>query len=297
VNRLAQGALAIGRGELDTRIQVKSRDEIGLLADSFNDMAANLKIAQEEKIKKQLMVRELSIAHEIQSRLIPKTIPRLRGYELLTYYQSAEEIGGDYFDVLNLAPMRHGLVVADVSGKGVPGSLGMAVTRSEFRAFARHYSGASEPLKKTNESIFPDIKGELFVSMFYAILDESNHTLLCASAGHNPAYWVKADGSVVEVKPSGAALGLFQPDYYTLIEEKISLNVGDLFVLYTDGITEAKNLAKDEYGEDRFVECLKAGARMDMEKLKASILADILAFTKDAPQHDDMTLLAIRRSV
>jgi sigma-B regulation protein RsbU (phosphoserine phosphatase) len=108
---------------------------------------------------------------------------------------------------------------------------------------------------------------------------------------------VKSDGKVAEIKPSGAALGLFQPDYYTLMEETIPLEVGDLFALYTDGITEAKNLAKDEYGEDRFVECLRAGIKWDMEKLKARILSDIKAFTGEAPQHDDMTLLVIRRSV
>jgi serine phosphatase RsbU (regulator of sigma subunit) len=295
VSRLMSGAEAIGKGDLSVRIKVRSRDELGRLAQSFNEMAANLKVAQEEALKKSLFDRDLSIARDIQTRLIPKVIPKLLGYSVVGHYQPAQEVGGDYYDVLDLGDSRLALAVADVSGKGVPGSLGMAMTRSEFRLHATQCESLGEAIARTNKGIYPEFAGNLFVTLFHAVIDGKTHNLRCASAGHNPAYLVRASGRIEEVNPPGPALGVFSSGAFRAEESSLAMEKDDLLVLYTDGVTEAKNPSQDEYGEDRLMSLLKRNARGSVDAVKEAILADVNAFATGAPQHDDITLLLLRR--
>lgn len=295
VSRLTAGAIAIGRGEFDTRIALRSRDEFGILANSFNEMASNLKMAQEEAVKRNLLERDLSIARDIQSRLLPKSIPKVPGWQISGHYQPAQEVGGDYYDVLELEGEKFGLVVADVSGKGVPGSLGMAMTRSEFRLHAFHQSTPSRVLSATNQGIYPEFGGRLFVSMFYAVLDSAAGKLRYASAGHNPAYLVNAKGVVSELQAVGPALGLFPPGAFKAESLETVIKPGEVLVLYTDGIVEATNSHSDEYGDERFKRLLSEAPRKDLEDLRERIIADVTAFEGETPQHDDITLLMVRR--
>jgi serine phosphatase RsbU (regulator of sigma subunit) len=296
VQRLTRGALAIGSGDLDTQIKAESNDELGVLARSFNAMTRSLKQAQEELVEKQLLKQELNIAQEIQQGLLPKKVPQLPGYEIAAFYAPAKEVGGDYYDFIRISNTKLAFTVADVSGKSVPGSLGMTMARSVLRSQALSNSLPGETLRKTNEVIQPDIRRGMFVTMFYSILDTATHTVQSGNAGHNPAYKVKADNSVEEIAPEGIALGLVSAQQFYIEEHTMSLAPGDLLVLYTDGVTEAMNAASEEYGEDRFVASLKKRSQeSSLQRTCDLVMEDLKAFVAGAPPHDDITLLLVRR--
>jgi serine phosphatase RsbU (regulator of sigma subunit) len=295
VNRLTQGALAIGGGNFDTQIGVDSRDELGVLARSFNAMTQSLKKAQEELVEKQLLMQELNIAQEIQQGLLPKKIPQLEHYEIAAFYAPAKEVGGDYYDFIRMGPSKLAFTVADVSGKSVPGSLGMTMARSVLRSQALSNNLPGETLRKTNEVIQPDIRRGMFVTMFYCVLDAATHQVQCANAGHNPAYRLDSSGKVEEIAPEGIALGLVDAKQFYIEEHSLSLQSGDILVLYTDGVTEGMNSADEEYGEERFIESLKRHASKGVDELCKSLIADLRAFVAGAAPHDDITLLLVRR--
>jgi serine phosphatase RsbU (regulator of sigma subunit) len=295
VGRLTRGALAIGSGNLDTQIKVESSDELGMLARSFNAMTKSLKQAQAELVEKQLLKQELNIAQEIQMGLLPKKIPVLPGYEIAAFYAPAKEVGGDYYDFIRMSPTRLAFTVADVSGKSVPGSLGMTMARSVLRSQALSNNLPGETLRRTNEVIQPDIRRGMFVTMFYCVLDTTTHTVQSGNAGHNPAYKIKSDGSVEEISPEGIALGLVEAKQFYIEEHSMQMDKGDLLVLYTDGVTEAMNAAHEEYSEERFLQSLKLHANEPIDKTCAGVIEDLRTFVAGAPPHDDITLLLIRR--
>lgn len=294
LRRLTRGALAVGGGDLTVQVNVSSRDELGVLARSFNAMTSSLRRAQDELVEKQLLKQELNIAQEIQQGLLPKKIPQVPGYELAAFYAPAKEVGGDLYDFLRIDEARLGLVVADVSGKSVPGSLGMTMARSVLRAQALSGNGVAETLHKTNEVIQPDIRRGMFVTMFYAVLDATANTLTCANAGHNAAFMARG-GEVLEIAPEGIALGLVPAHQFYVDELVVALQPGDLLALYTDGVTEAMNAASEEYGDDRFKGSLARAAQMPLERALQTLLDDVKAFVAGAPPHDDITLVLLRR--
>ena len=295
LQRLTKGALAIGKGNFDIQVKASSGDELGVLANSFNAMTRGLKQAQEELVEKQLLKQELNIAQEIQQGLLPKKIPQLPGYEIAAFYAPAKEVGGDYYDFIRISPSKLAFTVADVSGKSVPGSLGMTMARSVLRSQALSNSMPGETLRKTDEVIQPDIRRGMFVTMFYCVLDTTTHMVQSANAGHNPAFKVKRDGSVEEIGPEGIALGLVTASQFYIEEHSMAMEAGDLLVLYTDGVTEAMNAVSEEYGEERFIASLKRRSTEGLDKACALIIEDLRAFVAGAPPHDDITLLLVRR--
>lgn len=294
LRRLTRGALAVGAGDLDTRVEVRSDDELGVLARTFNAMTEGLKRAQQELLEKQLLQQELNIAQEIQQGLLPKKIPNIPGYELAAFYAPAKEVGGDLYDFIRVDDLRTAVAVADVSGKSVPGSLGMAMTRSVLRAQALENRSAGEILARTNAVIQPDIRRGMFVTLFYTVLDSAANTLTCANAGHNPAYLMR-QGRVHEIGPEGIALGLVPPAQFFAEELVVELLPGDLIALYTDGVTEAMNAAHQEYGEERFKDALAAAAGKPLPQALQYLVDSVRAFVADAPPHDDITLVLLRR--
>lgn len=294
LRRLTRGALAVGSGDLDTRVEVRGDDELGVLARTFNAMTQGLKRAQMELLEKQLLQQELNIAQEIQQGLLPKKIPHILGYELAAFYAPAKEVGGDLYDFIPIEEKRLAVAVADVSGKSVPGSLGMAMTRSVLRAEALNHRGVEETLRRTNAVIQPDIRRGMFVTLFYAVLDSANHTLICGNAGHNPAYLMRR-GQVQEIAPEGMALGLVPAAQFFVEERVVELLPGDLIALYTDGVTEAMNSAHQEYGEDRFKDALASAQTKPLAQALQYLIDSVRAFVGDAPPHDDITLVLLRR--
>jgi|GEM_PF-3160222 serine phosphatase RsbU (regulator of sigma subunit) len=264
------------------------------LASALERATSKLLLAQEGLLERQRMRQELALAHEIQGALLPKLAPEIAGYELRAHYLPAQELGGDYYDFIELGPHLHGFVVADVSGKGVPGSLGMTMARSTLRTQAAIHLRPDEVLRRTNAALLPDLRAGMFITLFYAVLDPANHRLACVNGGHQPALHVRG-GTVTEVGGQGMALGLAPSPQYFAQQEVLALQAGDLLLLYTDGVTEAMDPQDQEYGLDRLMGSLLRHAAGPLDALLPGLLKDLAAFTGSAPQSDDITLLALRR--
>ncbi len=237
INRLAKGAKIVGTGNLDHKIKVKSKNELGALANIFNMMTRDLKSAQQAVIKQQVMEKELELAKEIQLSLIPSQLPEIKGYETAAFYRAAKEVGGDYYDVLPLAAEKYGVVMGDVSGKGVPAALIMAIARSILRSEAGEKMDSVETVKRLNSLIFNDMKPGMYITLFYGALDTKKNTLDIVSAGHNDTLIYKnKDKAVLSVNPKGFGVGLDPGKRFDkkVKSEAVDIKKGDSIVVYTD---------------------------------------------------------------
>lgn len=295
IKALEAGAALIGHGDLDYVIPVKSNDEIGNLARSFNRMTSDLKGAQKSLIEKEKLEQELETARKIQNVLLPKSDPILEDFEIVSYYKSAKEVGGDYYDFHLIPKNLLGLTIADVSGKGVPGSLGMVMTRSILRS-QTYLADAFQTLSRTNALLYQDIKRGMFVTMLYVLLDLKQKSIQFANAGHNPLLLAHAGGKVEVFNPPGIAMGLDKGERFNAKMQAVSISLkpGDAFLLYTDGITEAMNIQEKEFGEERLVEILGRNIGLPASGISAAVIQGLADFTQDAPQHDDITLMTVK---
>lgn len=297
VKRLAEGARRIGEGDLNVRVKVSGRDEIGQLSSTLNEMTSRLARAREELVEKERMSKELEIARGIQQSLLPTAFPEVEAVEVAAVCESATEVGGDYFDLLAIDPRRVGVVIADVSGKGVPGLLVMGVARSVIRAQARQHLSPREVLIRANDIIAPDIHRGMFVTVLYGVLDVERRTFSFANAGHNPLIIVKKTGPVPHeiIKTQGRPVGFMAGTFFDdrLEEATLPLEEGDTIFVYTDGIMDSLNKNDEEFGMDRLLDALTEKRAAPVREITDTILRKIAAFVGDRPQQDDLTMLAI----
>ena len=296
LGRITLDIEAIGHGDLDRRIVTRRRDEVGLIAQAVRLMASNLKEAQAQLVEQERLKREMQIAREIQQSLLPTSLPQSSGLSLAVRYRAASEVGGDYYDLIPLDGDRLGIIVADVSGKGVGGSMVMAMLRSMV-----HLEAPSEPsprrlLGRLHRALCGDIPDGMFVTMFYEVLDPKNKKIICCRAGHNPAYLLKADDNhIMAVAPRGRPLGIsLEADegfVENLEEQSLAFAAGDRIIAYSDGIVEAENPAGENFGEERFCQILSRYSRLEPEALADRILFQLDEFTSGRPQSDDITLV------
>ena len=290
----------VAQGQLDHETLPHSTDEIGVLATEFNRMTHNLKAAQSALVEQEKAEYELSIAREVQRQLLPANPPDIPGFQCASYYLGAKAVSGDYFDFIDLGNGLWGFIIADVSGKGIPGSMVMAVTRTIVRLMATQYGNrANETLKTTNRLIAKQIKRGMFVTSFYAVLDPATGTLTYACAGHNPMIIYRGATRKYELAAGkGIALGFNEgPIFDKTIElHQTTLQRGDGIVLYTDGFPEAMNASNEEFGDDRFYELVPKYSQGDVQTLINGLVGEIAKHRGDAEQSDDLTLLAVRRN-
>lgn len=297
IKRLAEGARKIGEGDLSVKVRVRGYDEIGQLSSTLNEMTSRLSTATEELVVKERMSKELEIARSIQQSLLPTTFPEVEAVEVAAACESATEVGGDYFDLLAIDDRRIGVVIADVSGKGVPGLLVMGVARSVIRAQARQHLSPREVLIRANDIISPDIGRGMFVTVMYGVLDVERRAFSFANAGHNPLVIIKREGPVAHelIKTQGRPVGFMAGAFFDerLEETALALDEGDTIFAYTDGVVDAMNQDDEEFGMDRLLETLTEKRAAPVQDIADSLLARIAEFVGDRPQTDDMTLLAI----
>jgi sigma-B regulation protein RsbU (phosphoserine phosphatase) len=298
LRRLSDGSKEIGHGNLDYRVDVHTGDEFEDLADSFNIMGSDLKayIAELKRTtaEKERIAQELAIAKDIQQSFLPDTIPEIPGIELAAFSLPALEVGGDFYDFIQLAGDRWGLVIADVSGKGVPAALFMALSRTLVRASTTKNPSPTEAIKEANHLIVQDTRiTSMFVTLFYAIIDPLNRTLTYVNAGHNPPILFHTGSSeVVLLRADGIALGVM--DDIALSSVEIGLKSGDIAVLYTDGVTEAINAQDEEFGTERLDQTIKASQQLPAKDMIRAIVDAITNFAGDTPQADDITIIVFR---
>ena len=297
VKRLVDGTRHIAKGELQYRVEVKGEDEIAELGRSFNNMSEDLTrhIDQLKRTtaEKERLLRELEIAKGIQESFLPDHPPAIAGFDIAAISIPARVVGGDFYDFIPLDKDKWGLVVADVSGKGVPAALFMALSRTLVRASTIGKPSIAEGIKQANRLIIEDSKTNMFVTLFYMILNSGKRSLEYLNAGHNPPLLVReSSNDIVFLKAQGAPLGLL-PDLEIKTDE-IELKKGDLAVLYTDGVTEAVNAGGEQFETDRLLESVKENRALSPSEIIGKIEGALKAFVGDRPQFDDITLMVIK---
>ncbi|UCF05482.1 MAG: SpoIIE family protein phosphatase [bacterium] len=296
VNVLTKGVEAIGRGELGTRISVRSVREFQILASTFNRMSQSLAENRIAIVEKERIEKELEIAHDIQATLLPSGLPHLKDFEIDAYYHPASQVGGDYFDLIVIDDNHLMVVVGDVAGKGVPGLVVMAMVRILVRDLALRGERPAKLLRHMNMLLRKDMKKNLFVTLFCGLLDSRQGVLDFASAAHMPLLLFHSKEHVVRmISTQAKPLGLFPDKIFTkgLTEQRIRLMPGDLFMQFTDGLNEMRNTKDEEFGLERVMQVAVDEAAGGARHFLQTVLRKLNAFRNGAAQSDDLTLLAI----
>lgn len=261
----------------------------------FN-MGLNVYNFIEESKRVELVEKELSIAKKIQESFLPSPLEEFNGLEIASHMLTAKHVGGDLYDIEPLSRNQLGILIGDVSGKGVPAALVMAKTISMFRMLAFGVDEPSDLLFQLNEEMHKNSTSGIFVTATYLIYNSSTRKVLMASAGHSATLVIrKKDSQIEKILPKeGMPLGLM--DRVEFSQEEVTLGPGDKIVLYTDGIVEAKNLNREDFGEARLESLVKASSALDVKSLISSIEAHIQSFAGKAPQHDDCTLIVLKQA-
>lgn len=302
IQKLTEGVLKIGQGNLEETLPVEGSDEFSEIARAFNEITLKFKAAQENIVEQERLQKEMQVAQDIQHALLPSRFPEIEGYELAAVYRAAKEVGGDYFDFVWIDKDALGIAVADVSGKGVPGSLVMTMIRTALRLEARDNHSPDDILARVNDFVAEDVKKGMFITIFFIILDSKNRQISFASAGHNPMILYRKDtGKCYFLNPKGIPLGLTLPDDVsfggTIQTDKLKLKKDDMLVIYTDGITEAMNNRSEQYGNDRLINFIKENSHLSPDEFAAALDKDLVRFTGNAPQNDDITLVLIKEKI
>lgn len=299
LEEFSKSARAIATGHFDVGLpKVKSKDEMKDLHDSFaymqrslSDYVAELQVttATKERIES-----ELYIAREIQMGMIPKRFPPFperKDVDLYAVLEPAKEVGGDLYDFF-LDGSKLYFAIGDVSGKGVPASLFMAITRSLFHTLSSHRLSASEIVASMNNSISDSNESNMFVTLIVGILNLDTGVLNICNAGHNPPALILADGSVefMNIK-TNLFVGVLEGFEY--VEEEYVLERGTKLFLYTDGVTEAENEIKELYSEECLLKTLRETASLDVQAMTDAVMTSIVAHVKEASRSDDLAMLII----
>jgi len=236
---------------------------------------------------------EMETARGIQQSFLPESPPRIEGFELAALNLPARQVGGDFYDFIPVSENEWGIIIADVSGKGVPAALFMALSRTLVRANVADNTTASQAMQKANSLISQEAKMGMFVTLFYAVLNPEKRRLQYVNAGHNPPFVVKkSSGDVILLRASGIAMGVM--DEVSLEEREIELDSNDIVVFYTDGITEAINGAGEQFGEKRLIETINKNADLSVKDLMGRVKDEVFTFAQGQPQHDDFTLVLLK---
>jgi sigma-B regulation protein RsbU (phosphoserine phosphatase) len=279
-------------------IPLSERDQslLQALADqaSLSIYYAQFRAALDEKRR---MDRDLDLAQRIQKRLLPAELPTVKGLDLYAFNLAAQEVGGDYYDVIPLDDRYVGIAVADVSGKGVGGALMMSICRSVLRAHATRNIDPSVVLREVNQTMIGDIYEDMFVTMMYMVYDTETRELAMARAGHDPAMVVQpGNNQVLRDFSGGMAIGLVDSETFDEIIEtvRVTLQPGSWVLSYTDGITEAMNKEGEEWGIIPLTRILLSGRTLSPHQISMNVQERVLRFVGGMPQYDDMTLLVFK---
>src|SRR6266850_3871275 len=248
----------------------------------------------ESRTESDKLHQELEESHEIQAALMPKTLPEVDGFDIAAVWKPARTVGGDYYDVLKFSERHTALCIADVAGKGMPAALLMSNVQAVLKSFASDVAAPGELCARVNTVMCDNIVSHRFITCFYALLDTQNRKLSYTNAGQCPPMLIR-DGACLRMKEGGPVLGIFPDHRY--VQGEIDLRRGDCLVLFTDGVTEARNGSGSEFGEDRLQELLSQSLTVD-HKLRAADLRDLIMGAVNefsgGEVYDDATLLVVR---
>ena len=317
VANLYKATQHINRGDFTHRIQVREKDQLAALQVSFNSMTTNLERLIVEQKEKERLQSELEIAHEVQAQLFPQAIAGTSTLELYGVCRPARIVSGDYYDFLAYGPDQVGIAVGDISGKGISAALLMATIHSAVRAYEQeqllsvgaiasygttgrttsmeaHVAPASpaQMLWLLNRHLFQSTQPEKYATLFLGFYDDLKHKLTYSNAGHLPPIILASDGTVRRLETGGTVVGLFHDRDYQ--EETVELYPGDIFIAFSDGITEPEN-EFGEFGEDRLIETISTYRHLPLERITEHAVSAIQDWIGSTEQPDDITLVLARR--
>jgi phosphoserine phosphatase RsbU/P len=302
VHELFMGTERVRQGDFGHRINIESKDQLGELAESFNQMTGSIENLLLTAAEKKRMEEELRIARQIQMSLLPRGPLEFAGISMTALCVPAREVGGDYYDFFHVGDRQLGVLIADVSGKGTSAALYMAELKGLMLSLSQIYRSPRQLLMEVNRIISENLDTRSFITMTYGVIDLSKGVMTFARAGHTPLVYLRGDRGAETAQilaPSGIVVGLRIPGatekFAELLEEdRIELHKGDVLAFYTDGITEAMDAESDLFGDARLSRLISEHGHLDTADLRERILREIESFVGGADQHDDMTMLLIK---
>ncbi|MFH1161119.1 MAG: SpoIIE family protein phosphatase [bacterium] len=287
---------AMNRGAFDFLTKPINFEDLEVTINKTLEEILLVRQSMEEHHQLLSIQHDLEIAREIQQAILPKVFPpfpQRKDFDIYASMQAAKEVGGDFYDFFLIDNDRLGFVIGDVSGKGVPAAIFMAVSRTLIRATGLKGISTNECIEYANHLLCNESTSCMFVTVFYGILNTSTGEVEYVNGGHNPPHLIRDDGSIHKVDlTGGSVLGCMDNTSYQ--SRKLTLNPGDTIYLYTDGVTEAFNKENEAFGEKRLEDFLKRNKKRPLKELVLETITEIESFAGSAPQSDDITLMAIR---
>ena len=266
---------------------------LSIIATQSAQVVENARLYDEEQSLKKIE-EELKIANDIQTRLLPKTNPQINGFDIASKSVPAKEVGGDYYDFIQIDENNIVICLGDISGKGMPAALLMANLQATLRGQALFTSSSGECLTRANKLLYRSTDKQNYATLFYGILDSSNDTFRFSNAGHNPPILMNSDKKVIRLTKGGTVLGFMED--FQFEEDSVNLKKGDTIIIYSDGIDEAFNIDDEEYGEENLLSIIKDILSLDAEKIIENVFESVRSHVQDAPQSDDITIVVIKKT-
>ncbi len=286
------GLLCVFNKKNETAFNKDDQRLLSIIASQSAQVIENARLLEEEQELFKVQ-QDLRLAHDIQSNLLPKESPSIEGYDIAGKSIPAKEVGGDYFDFIPIDSHRFAFCLGDISGKGIPAALLMSNLQATVRGQSLVNVTAAQLVERCNAMLFHNTPPEKFSTFFFGILDTAAHQMTYANAGHNFPFLFSA-GTERQLEESDIVLGIMETLSFS--EHRVSLELGDIFVLYSDGITEAINHREEEFGEPRLISATAENRHASAEELVANIIEAVKRHAGDCTQFDDMTLLIIKKN-
>ncbi|MDH5721419.1 MAG: SpoIIE family protein phosphatase [Spirochaetia bacterium] len=292
---LSEGARIVGEGNLDYKVPIKSNDEIGMLGRQFNQMTDGLKHAQEAEAEQLVINEQIRQAQEIQEGMNPQNFLSNSSYQVKGFTRAAKGVGGDYFDFQELGENKLAVLISDVSGKSISASLVMVLIKTVVSTYLRlfKFTRGDKIITAINKVMCAEAHIDKFATIMMCLYDPQTRELEFTNGGHGPIFVYRAKRKVCTIsKLSGLPMGIDEDNEYGLA--KLTLEPNDMVIFYTDGINEARNPQEEEFGMSKLKEKVLEYAEFNAEEIVNKLVADLDEFAKDAPQHDDMTLVVLK---
>lgn len=297
IHNLFEGTERIKKGDLNYKIKINARDQLGELAAQFNSMTESIQNLMKERAEKERLAEALLIARHMQEKLLPKEVTSFGSIDIATMNLPAEEMCGDYYDIIRKNDQELGIIIADVSGKGPSAALYMAELKGVMLSTSQRTIDPKEVLVEANRVLAPTLDSRNFITMTYAMINEPQKVMTMCRAGHNPIiHYHSGTGKAEVVQSRGIGLGVSRNGVFERALEEVQrkLDSGDILVFYTDGLTEAMNESKQLYGLDRLSEIILKNRDGSTGEIKDAIFRDLEQFLNKKLPQDDITLVLLK---
>jgi phosphoserine phosphatase RsbU/P len=265
---------------------------LSIIASESTQILENARLYKEEKAYQEVL-GELEVAKNIQQKLLPTEFPKIDGFDVAAINIPATEVGGDYYDCLEISDQKFALGLGDISGKGMAAALLMANLQATLRGQVIYNDSVSSCINHANTLLFKSTDSNKFATLFFTLIDAESNTLFCCNAGHDQPILLKKSGEIIRLKAGGIPLGFMQD--FIFEEESIIMEAGDALIIYSDGITEAMDDESQEYSEENLLALCKGFVDFSANEIKTKIMSEVKSHAQNVPQSDDMTLLILKR--